>query len=113
MQNLINALQAGTTEYRDEGVVVQHPPTATQIRAAKIVSELNNQNIANQAIIMNQQAQIAQSINEIDELKQRLEDALKTISNTSTISTTVDTNPAGVEATQPQGTTVPGPEHLL
>lgn len=104
---------AGTTEYRDGGVVIQHPPTATQIRAGKVVSELNNQNIANQAIIMNQQAQIAALITEIDELKQRLENATKITNSDIASSPTINTDVAGVETTQPPGTTVPGQEHVL
>lgn len=72
MQNLINALSAGVTEYKDGGTVIQHPPTSTMLRAARTLSELNNININNQQIIANQQGQIATQLVEIDQLKQEL-----------------------------------------
>lgn len=71
MQNLINALISGRTEFKDDGVIVQHPPTAVQIRAAKIVSELNNQNVANQQILVNQQQQITELLVELEKLNAR------------------------------------------
>ena len=81
VQNLINQLLAGTTEYRDGGVVVQHPPTAAQTRAAKVVSELNNQNIANQQILVNQQQQITDLLNDLQMLNARDTEYRAVISN--------------------------------
>lgn len=100
VQNLINQLLAGQTEFRDGGVQIQHPATATQIRAGKAISELNNQNVANQQIMLNQQQQITQLLEDlellrvekvnylssIDSLKQELEHATKVIDTVSTVS---------------------------
>lgn len=141
VQNLINQLMAGTTEYRDNGVVIQHPPTATQTRAGKVVSELNNQNVANQAILVNQQEQInglllelerlnqrdtehkaqigilvdqlGESNRQLLEIKQGLEDAFITISNPIMSPTEPSTDASSPENTEPQSAELPGPEHVL
>lgn len=100
VQNLINQLLAGHTEFRDGGVLIQHPPTTVQIRAGKTISELNNQNVANQQIMLNQQQQITQLLEDlellrvekvsylssIDSLKQELEHATKVIDTVSIVS---------------------------
>jgi hypothetical protein len=72
MQNLINALNAGITEYKDGGTVIQHPPTSTMLRAARTLSELNNINLNNQQIIIHQQKQITTQLMEIEQLQKEL-----------------------------------------
>lgn len=69
MQNLINALNSGSPEYRDNGDVITRPPTATMIRAAKVLAQLANINEQNAQIIMQQQNTINQQLQEIENLK--------------------------------------------
>jgi hypothetical protein len=40
MQTLINALVLGHKEYKDDGVVITHPPSALDLRAARAISTL-------------------------------------------------------------------------
>ncbi len=141
MQNLINQLMAGQTEYRDEGVVIQHPPTALQTRAGRVVSELNNQNLANQQILINQQHQITQLLEDLErlnardleqkasivqlmnqldesnrqllEIKRGLESAITTINNPVMASTEPSADTISPEITEPESAELPGQEHVL
>lgn len=40
MQTLINDLVSGHKEYKDDGVVITHPPSALDLRAARTISTL-------------------------------------------------------------------------
>ena len=51
MINLYNELMNGTVEYKDGGVIVQHPPTATSMRAARTIKQLSEINGINANLI--------------------------------------------------------------
>lgn len=53
MQNLYNELMNGSTEYRADGTVIQHPPTALALRAARTLKQLADLNDTN-ALLINQ-----------------------------------------------------------
>ena len=122
MQNLINQLLAGYTEYKDGGQQIQHPATATQIRAGKVLSELNNQNLANQQILVNQQQQITQLLEDLERLrvekvnyessiaslKQELEHATKTISTAAAISAESATPDTDIPVAESSSAKMPG-----
>lgn len=65
MQTLINSLLNGTNEYRDNGVVVVHPPTATSLRAARELTALTNINATNHHLIMQLQARVDEQLKEL------------------------------------------------
>lgn len=51
MQNLYNELINGTTEYKDGGHIIQHPPTALALRAARMLKQLADTNDVNGLLI--------------------------------------------------------------
>lgn len=71
MQNLINALNAGTTEYKESGVVTK-PPTATMTRAARVLTILANENQSIQQQIMAFQAREIEYLEELEHLRKQL-----------------------------------------
>ena len=75
MQTLINSLNNGITEYKDNGEIIQHPPTATMIRAAKALLELAKVNEANTQILVQQQNLITAQLQEIEQLSLALKQA--------------------------------------
>lgn len=84
MQNLINELNAGSTEYKDGGVIIQHPPTSLQLRTARALTEMLNINQANHNVI----GQMQLHINELFELNNTLKaelDAARTISGSGPV----------------------------
>lgn len=56
MINLHNELMNGTIEYKDGGVVERHPPTATTMRAARMIKQLSEINSVNANLINQLQA---------------------------------------------------------
>lgn len=60
MINLYNELMNGTVEYKDGGVIVQHPPTATSMRAARTIKQLSEINGINANLIDQLQASQAE-----------------------------------------------------
>lgn len=56
MNNLYNELMNGTVEYKDGGTIVQHPPTATSMRAARTIKQLSEINAVNANLIDQLQA---------------------------------------------------------
>lgn len=73
MQNLINSLNAGVTEYKDGNVVLQHPPTATMRRAANTLAQLANINESNAQLLQKMQETIDTQLQEIETLTKELE----------------------------------------
>ena len=51
MNNLYNELMNGTVEYKDGGVIERHPPTATTLRAARMLKQLSEINAVNANLI--------------------------------------------------------------
>lgn len=51
MQNLYNELINGTVEYKDGGHIIQHPPTALALRAARMLKQLADTNDVNGLLI--------------------------------------------------------------
>lgn len=76
MQNLINALNSGSPEFRDNGEVITRPPTQTMIRAAKTLAQLANINEQNSALLVAQQQTITQQLDELKQLREQLDAAL-------------------------------------
>lgn len=68
MQDLINQLNNGTTEYKDGGEIRQNPPTALAKRAANTIAQLANINADNQRIMMELQNRVNQQLEEIETL---------------------------------------------
>ena len=56
MQNLYNELMNGSAEYKADGTVVQHPPTALMLRAARTLKQLADLNDTNGLLISQLQA---------------------------------------------------------
>lgn len=56
MQNLYNELINGTVEYKDGGHIIQHPPTALALRAARMLKQLVDTNDTNGLLIRQLQA---------------------------------------------------------
>lgn len=70
MLNLITALTNGTVEYKDDGVEITHPPTATMLRAARTLKELATINEQNQHILNQLQLRVNQLEAENESLRQ-------------------------------------------
>lgn len=65
MQTLYNALINGTPEYKDNGEIIVHPPTAVMLRAAKTIKQLcdiNNNNMYLIHSLQNKEAELTQLI---------------------------------------------------
>lgn len=73
MQDLINSLKMGTLEFKDEGVVVTHPPTKNMLRAARTIFSLEAINQSNLQVIISQQSLITQQLTELSELTNKFE----------------------------------------
>ena len=71
MQTLINSLLNGTVEYQDEGVIVNKPPTATMLRAARELTTIVNINATNQLAMMQLQQRVDEQLNEILTLQEQ------------------------------------------
>lgn len=106
MQNLINSLNRGTVEYKDNGEVITHAPTATMVRAARTIADLANQAQVNQQIMIQQQARIEQQLQELDNLTKELENAkrLYSIRESAGQPSSVD-SPGKDNSTSNQGST--------
>ena len=70
MLNLITALTNGTVEYKDNGEMITHPPSALMLRAARVLKEVATVNEANNAVINQFQARIQQLELENESLRQ-------------------------------------------
>ena len=70
MNNLYNALNNGEVEFKDGGQFVQRAPTATMLRAAKVLKQLADTNDNNVMLINQLQQREANLINEITQLKE-------------------------------------------
>lgn len=79
MKNLINTLVNGTTEYQDDGVIIQHPPNATMLRAARELASMSAQEVVNINTIMALQFRVGEQLNEITLLQEQLNEYRGTI----------------------------------
>jgi hypothetical protein len=82
MQQLIQELSSGTTEYKDD-TVIQHPPNSVMLRAARTLQQIIPVLENNQQLI--QQLQIQQN-NHLQEIEQ-LRNELSTYRNSSNANT--------------------------
>lgn len=73
MNNLYNELINGSIEFRDEGVVVQHPPTSLALRAARMLKQLTDTNDTNMIVISQLERNQHELFNEIKLLKEQNE----------------------------------------
>ena len=67
--NIANALNMGSTEYKDDGVIIQHPPTALAIMAAKHIQTLVATHENNVRMIMSLQRSEDQLLQENEQLR--------------------------------------------
>lgn len=72
MINIINELNAGSTEYKDEQII-QRPPTSLQLRASRALSQLLSINDSNIQTIHNMQICIDELFQELQLLKKELD----------------------------------------
>lgn len=102
MQNLYNELINGTTEYKADGHILQHPPTALALRAARMLKQLADTNDVNGLLIRQLQSREEEvhrnlKITEakIEKLQSLLQEAVdKGISIENVIKNFEDTPPA-------------------
>lgn len=73
MNNLYNELINGSVEFRDEGVVIQHPPTSLALRAARMLKQLADTNDTNMIVISQLERNQQELFNEIQLLKEQNE----------------------------------------
>ena len=69
MNTLYDALMQGETEYRDGGVIIQHPPTATALRAARTIMNQSNINANYSELVQQLQLRVEQYLTEIQTLR--------------------------------------------
>lgn len=72
MQNLYNALVRGETEYKDNEII-QHPPTSTMLRAARILEALFGENQRNAVVIQALQLRESEALEVIETQRQEIE----------------------------------------
>jgi hypothetical protein len=51
MNNLYNELMNGSVEFKDGGIITQHPPTSLMLRAARALKQMADTNDNNMALI--------------------------------------------------------------
>jgi hypothetical protein len=73
MNNLYNELINGSIEFRDEGVVIQHPPTSLALRAARMLKQLADTNDTNMIVISQLERNQHELFNEVKLLKEQNE----------------------------------------
>lgn len=78
MQDIINELNAGSTEYKEDGTVIHRPPSSLQLRAARNLTEMFNINQTNLLMINQMQSHISDLFKINNTLKAEL-DAARTI----------------------------------
>lgn len=82
MQNLINELTNGTKEYDSDGNMLVKSPTAVMLKAARVLKQIADINIANNDIMNQLQLRVNEQLNEITQLRE-INDSLIAASNTS------------------------------
>ncbi len=75
MLNLITALTNGTVEYKENGEMVTHPPTALMLRAARALKEVATVNESNNIIIQQLQQQLNQAMEDNARIRQNQQQA--------------------------------------
>lgn len=84
MQTLINSLVNGTTEYQDDGVIIQHPPNATMLRAARELANISAQEVVNINTIRALQFRVDEQLAYNIQLQEQLNEYLGTIAKLTT-----------------------------
>lgn len=72
--DLINQLTSGSVEYRDNGEVIRHPPTAVMLKAARILVELDKEHTANLNMLLRSQQYCSELLTENENLKKEIYD---------------------------------------
>ena len=85
MKTLYDSLINGTPEYKDNGVIITHPPNATMLRAAKMIKQAVEINTSNTAAMLLLQKREAELLSDLE----RLHDEIKTLRNTISKSTSI------------------------
>lgn len=73
--DLINQLTSGSVEYRDNGEVIRHPPTAVMLKAARTLVAIDKEHTANLTMLLKSQQQCNELLQEIEYLRKELNDA--------------------------------------
>lgn len=101
MQTLINDLNNGTPEYRDNGQIIVHPPTAVMLRAARVLKQLSDTNDTNMAHIMLLQNREAALLSDLERAYEDIKELKRIISDTSSVESVV--LPSSTESTDSVG----------
>ncbi len=70
MQNLLNELTNGTKEYDSDGNMLVKPPTALMLKAARVLKQVAEINLANQDIMNRLQLRVNEQLNELTQLRE-------------------------------------------
>lgn len=62
----------GTVEYKDNGVVIRHPPSAAMVRAARILQQIDAQNTINMQLLMKVQQENQELLQQLAALQEKL-----------------------------------------
>ena len=73
MQTLIQELLSGTTEYRDDGIMLKHPPTTQALKSARAITKLLQMLEAAERINDTSARMLHNQETEIASLKEQLE----------------------------------------
>ena len=86
MQNLIRSLTEGTVEFTEDGHEIRKPPTALHLRAARAITQLSN-SVEQLALAEGQLNERVQDLyHDITVLQDKLNEANRIISRTSSVS---------------------------
>lgn len=69
MNQLLTDLTEGSVEYKDNGEVIRHPPTATMLRAARAIKQLLEQDAGNMRVAHQLQQQNQQLLQELENVR--------------------------------------------
>lgn len=72
MNQLLTDLTDGSVEYKDNGEVIRHPPTATMLRAARAIKQLLEQDAGNMRAAQSLQQQNQQLLQELENVRNDL-----------------------------------------
>lgn len=73
--DLINQLTSGSVEYRDNGEVIRHPPTAVMLKAARTLVAIDKEHTANLTMLLKSQQTCNELLQEVEFLRKELNDA--------------------------------------
>lgn len=72
--DLIKQLTEGSVEYRENGEVIRHPPTATMLKAARMLVAIDKEHTANLTMLLKSQQTCNELLQEVETLRNQLHD---------------------------------------